>query len=119
MNMKSALTNMLCRFLAVTLMMLPFHTGQAGMIGADQAISAAAVQVDRTVVSNFLSRPQTVAQLQALGLDAQAARDRVAALTDDEVGALAGKINALPAGGDVGLLLIVLIVVLLWIVAFR
>ena len=115
--MKSALKSLLCRILAITVLMLPFQTGQASMIGAGQAVSGASVQVDRDVVLNFLNRSQTVEQFQALGLDAQVARDRVAAMTDDEVGALAGKINALPAGGDVGLLLVILIVVLVWIIA--
>jgi hypothetical protein len=60
-----------------------------------------------------------VEQFQALGLDAQVARDRVAAMTDDEVGTLAGKIHELPAGGVVGLLLVILLVVLIWVVATR
>ena len=117
--MKSAATRMICHFLAVALLMLPFQTGQASMIGADQGISAAAVQLDRNVVSNFLSRAQTVEQFQALGLDAQVARDRVAAMTDEEVDMLAGKVHELPAGGLVGLLLVVLLVVLIWAVAVR
>ncbi len=116
--MKSALTRMICRFLAIALMMLPFQTGQAGMIGTDQAISSATVQVDRNVVLNFLNRSQTVNEFQTLGLDAQAARDRVAAMTDDEVSTLAGKINAVPAGGD-SLVLLVLVVFIIWYFAFR
>ncbi len=117
--MNSALTKMICRFLAIALMMLSFQTAQAGMIGADQVSSAATVQVDRNVVLNFLSRSQTVDQFQSLGLDAQAARDRVAAMTDNEVSTLAGKINAVPAGGDSGLVLLVLVVFIIWYFAFR
>ncbi len=117
--MKSAMKNLLCRFLAVAVLMLPFHHGQASMIGAGQAASGVAVQADRDVVLNFLARSQTSEQLQALGVDAQSARDRVAAMTDDEVGALAGKINEAPAGGLVGLLIIVLLVVCLVVVVQR
>ena len=116
--MKSALTTMICRFLAIALMMLPFQTGQASMIGTDQVNSAATVQVDRNVVLNYLSRSQTVNEFQTLGLDAQAARDRVAAMTDAEVSTLAGKINAAPAGGD-GLVLLILVVFFIWYFAFR
>ena len=116
--MKSALTTMLCRFLAIALMMLPFQTGQASMIGTDQMNSAATVQVDRNVVLNYLSRSQTVNELQALGLDPQTAKDRVAAMTDDEVRSLAGKINTLPAGGD-SLVLLILVVFVIWYFAFR
>jgi len=109
---------MICRFLAIALMMLPFQTGQASMIGTDQVNSAATVQVDRNVVLNYLSRSQTVNEFQTLGLDAQAARDRVAAMTDAEVSALAGKISAVPAGGD-GLIALILVVFFIWYFAFR
>lgn len=116
--MKSALTNLLCRFLAVAILMLPFQTGQAAMIGTDQVNSAATGQVDRNVVLNYLSRAQTVTELQTLGLDAQSAVERVAAMTDEEVGTLAGKITAVPAGGD-GLVLLILVVFFIWYFAFR
>ncbi len=116
--MVSALKNITCRFLAIALMMLPFQTGQAKMIGMDQVNSAAAAQVDRNVVLSHLSRSQVVNELQTLGVDAQAAKDRVAAMTDDEVSALAGKINAVPAGGD-GLIALILVVFFIWYFAFR
>ncbi len=119
--MTSVLKNMICRFLAIALMMLPFQTGQASMIGTDQVNSAATVQVDRDLVLNYLSRSQVANEFQSLGLDPQAAKDRVAAMTDDEVSTLAGKINALPAGGDggTGLIALVLVVFLIWYFAFR
>lgn len=117
--MKSTLTSLICRFLAISMMMLPFQTGQASMIGAEQVNSVANVQFDRSVVSNFLNRTQTVQQFESLGLDAQAAQDRVAAMTDAEISALAGKINAAPAGADGGLALLVLVVFFIWYFAFR
>lgn len=116
--MNAAFRKMICRFLAVALITLPFQTGQASMIGADQVNTAASVQLDRTTVLNYLARSQTVSEFQALGLDAQTAMERVAAMTDDEVGTLAGKINAVPAGGD-GLVLLVLVVFFIWYFAFR
>ena len=116
--MTSTLKNLLCRFLAIAMLMLPFQTGQAGMIGTDQAIAAASSQTDRNVVLNFLNRSQTVNEFQALGLDAGAARDRVAAMTDAEVGSLAGKINAVPAGGD-GVVVIILVALIVWYFVFR
>jgi hypothetical protein len=117
--MTSLSKNLLCRFLAIAMLMLPFQTGQASMIGADQVVSAASVQADRATVLNFLNRSQTEDQLQALGVDPQVARDRVAAMTDAEVGSLAGKVNEAPAGGVVGLLVVVLLVVLIIYVVQR
>ncbi|MCK9387660.1 MAG: PA2779 family protein [Sulfuritalea sp.] len=116
--MNSTFKKLLCRFLAVALITLPFQTGQASMIGTDQVNAAATVQADRNLVSNYLSRSQTVNEFQALGLDTQTALDRVAAMTDEEVGSLAGQINAVPAGGD-GLVALILVVFFIWYFAFR
>ena len=117
--MKSTLTRMICHFLVIAMAMLPFQSGQASMIGTDQVISADSAQADRNTVLNLLSRSETVSQLQSLGLDAQSAKNRVAAMTDDEVRTLAGNIHSLPAGGDGGLALLVLVVFFIWYFAFR
>lgn len=116
--MNSAFKKMLCRFLAVALITLPFQTGQASMIGTDQVTAAATVQADRNLVSGYLGRAQTVNEFQVLGLDAQDARDRVASMTDEEISSLAGQINAVPAGGD-GLVVLILVVFFIWYFAFR
>lgn len=116
--MNSTFKKLLCRFLAVALITLPFQTGQASMIGTDQVTAAASVQADRNLVSSYLSRSQTVSEFQALGLDPQLARDRVASMTDEEVRGLAGQINAVPAGGD-GLIALILVVFFIWYFAFR
>ncbi|MNC85145.1 hypothetical protein D3C83_07280 [compost metagenome] len=54
-------------------------------------------------------------RMQALGVDSAAARARVDALSDEEVAALADRIEQLPAGGHdvVGVLLVIFIVLLI------
>jgi hypothetical protein len=107
---------MICRLLIASVMVLSVQTARAGMIGADQVTSAAGTQSERNTVLNALSRPAVTSELQALGVDPQAARDRVAAMSDEELRSLAGKMNSLPAGGEgliVVLLLVLLILVLL------
>jgi hypothetical protein len=99
--MKSATMRMICRFLIVALTMLPFQAVQAGMIGTDQVVSAATAQADRATVLNLLSRSEVAGQLQSLGLDLQTAQNRVAAMTDQEVHALAGQVDSLPAGAKI------------------
>ena len=96
--MKSAGIKMICRFLIVSLMLLQFPMAQAGMVGADQVVSAASAQADRSAVVSMLSRSEVAGQLQLMGVDAKNVQDRVAALTDVEVHALAGNLNSLPAG---------------------
>ncbi len=117
--MKTTLKSLLCNFLVIATMMLPFQNGQAAMIGSDQAGNVASAQLERSNLINLLSRAETASQLQSMGLDAALAGQRVAAMTDAEVHSLAGQVNALPAGADGGLALLVLVVFFIWYFAFR
>ena len=96
--MKSAMIRMICHLLTVSMLLMPFQSIQAGMIGADQAAVATSAQADRASVLNLINRSDVASQLQTLGLDPQTAKDRVAAMTDNEVSSLAGKLDSLPAG---------------------
>jgi hypothetical protein len=118
--MTSTMKKVTCRALVVSLLALSFQTANAGMIGADQA-AAQAAQSDRATVMSVLSRAETTAQLQAAGVDPQAARDRVAAMTDQEVHALAQDIQTAPAGAmsGWGWAAIILVVALVWYFAYR
>lgn len=83
----------------------------AGIVTTNQIYSSA----ERDRVKNFLDRAEVRDKMQALGVDANAARARVDALTDEEVAQLAGRIDQLPAGGSdvLGVLLAVFIVLLI------
>ena len=112
--MKSAWARMFCRLLIVLMIWTPYQVAQASMIGTDQVVTSSS-QADRNAVMGFVSRGDVTSQLQALGLDPATAADRVAALTDEEVRYLAGRIHSMPAGADGGgILLLILIVVIIW-----
>ena len=96
--MKFSAIKMVCHLLVVSMLLLPFQTIQAGMIGADQAVAATSAQADRASVLSLINRSDVASQLQTLGLDPQTAKDRVAAMTDEEVRSLTGNLNSLPAG---------------------
>ena len=116
--MNTVMTRTLCRLLIVLMAWTPFHLANAGIISTDQVVGSA--QADRAAVLNLISRSDVASQLQGLGLDAATAKDRVAALTDDEVRSLAGNLQALPAGADgTGLVVLILIGVLVWYFFFR
>ena len=114
--MKFAAIRMICRFLVVSMMLLPFQTIQAGMIGTDQMASVASAQTDRASVLNLMSRSDVASQLQTLGLDPKVAKDRVAAMTDEEVRSLAGKLDSLPAGATNGWIwaAVIIIAIVIW-----
>lgn len=71
--------------------------------------------VERDRVKSFLDRAEVRERMQALGVSPQAARDRVDALSGEEVAALADRLDQLPAGGSdvLTVALIVFLVLLL------
>jgi hypothetical protein len=113
-KMKYTATRIICRLMIALMIWTPFQVAQAGMIGTD-AVVVTVSQADRAALVNLLTRSDVASQLASLGIDAATAKDRVAALTDQEVQSLTGRINSLPAGADAaGLLLLVLIVLAVW-----
>jgi hypothetical protein len=118
--MTSKIKKMTCTALAVSMLALPFQGANAGMIGAEQA-TAQAAQLDRSAVLGALSRAETVAQLQQYGVDPQAARERVAAMTDQEVHALAQDVQTAPAGAlsTWGWVAVIAVAAAIWYFAFR
>ena len=87
---------------------------EAGLIGTLQAVEAGTRSGDLATVNAALARVQVRAQLLALGVDPSQVEARVAALTDGELRALAGKVSEAPAGGDalavIGVVFLVLLI---------
>jgi hypothetical protein len=106
----------ICRVLIALMIWMPYQIATAGMIGTDKVVASTS-QADRTTVLNFLSRSDVASKLQTLGIDPSSAKDRVAAMTDEEVQSLAGKINSMPAGAmstGAAVLLIIIIAAAVW-----
>lgn len=109
-----------CRVLVVSLLALSFQSARAGLIGAEQA-AAPTQSAERTLVLSSLERAEVVAQLQAAGVDPVAARERVQAMSEQEVQRLAQDMQTAPAGGinTWGWVAIVLVAALIWYYAIR
>lgn len=110
-----------CRVLVASLLTLSFHTAHAGLIGADQAAAATSAEADRALVLSTMDRADVTAQLQAVGVDPLAARERVRTMSDQEVHALAQDIQAAPAGAisGWGVLAVLVIAGLIWYYVIR
>lgn len=96
------------------LVILPQPAALAGMIGtADVLAGEQRAQLQDKVVT-FLKRDAVRKQLVQQGVDATLVEQRVTAMSDQEIQALAGRIDELPAGGDlVGAAVIIFLVLLL------
>jgi len=93
------LYKLVSQLLIVSMVLVPFAT-QAGMIGTDQVVASAAAQANRDKVVQFVNRSDVAKQLEALGVKSTDAQARVAAMTQEEINTIAGKIDTLPAGAD-------------------
>jgi hypothetical protein len=82
---------------------------QAGMVGTDVAVAAA----NRDRISTMLDREDVRQQLQGYGVSLADVKDRVAALTDDEAAQLARQMDTAPAGGIIGAIIFVFLVLLI------
>ena len=90
----------------------PLASSAGQLIGAEQV---AAASEGRALLERTLSRADVAAALEARGVSVEAARERVAALTDAEAAHVAAQIDAVPAGGAdvIGTLVFIFIVLLI------
>lgn len=111
------------RFLAAFLIVCLGHLGLLQVAHAAVIDTHAAVQLqDRAAaisdVQAKLGRADVRQALVELGVDPDQAQQRVAALTDAEIAALQGKLDQLPAAGDAGwVILVVVLAVLIYMFA--
>ena len=66
---------------------------QAGMIGTQDA--------ERERVKELVARPDLAQELKKMGIAPEEIQGRIDAMTDEEVRSLAGRLNAVPAGGEI------------------
>lgn len=87
----------------------------AGLIGAETVIAAEQAAIDRGELLAALDRSDVRQQLIAFGVDPDEARDRAAALSDDELAQMNDQMEQLPAGGNgvIGALVLIFLVLLL------
>jgi hypothetical protein len=114
--MTTTLSRLMTPFIAAFLFAAFFASpAKAELIGTDQVASPP--QSERERVKALVARPEVAKKLEQLGVLPKDAVARVDALTDAEVAVLAGKIDALPAGGAMTtqewLLIIIAILVLI------
>jgi hypothetical protein len=92
---------------------LPLQSAYAGLVGTDKVAVSAQSQSERERIRSFLDREDVRNELQTQGVDVNTAKARVDALTDEEVQKVAGKLDQVPAGGEIiGILFTIFIVLL-------
>lgn len=101
--------------LAASFAAAPLAPAQAAMVGTAEALAAQSAPADRARLASLLDRQDLQRQLAAVGVDPNAARERIARLTDAEVAELNRRIDALPVGADsvLGILLLAFLILVI------
>ena len=115
MNTFRRLNRTLSSLLVFLIMFLSINTSSyAGIVGTDVAINQQQSNFDRAELLAMFDRNDLRDELIAYGVAPNAARERIAAMSDTEVQALAGKVGTMPNGGDVVGVAVFLFLVLLF-----
>ena len=85
----------------------------AGLVSTDTLIYAHSIQQQRAALHAALAREEAQGILAKYGLTTNQARERINKLTDREVRQIASRIDNLPAGGNVALVLLIIVLVIL------
>jgi len=86
---------------------------QARIVTTDEFTVSPDAAANRAAVNTFLVRDDVRQALMGQGVTPEAALARVAAMTDAEVAQLAGRVEQVPAGGEVlGLMFTVFVILL-------
>jgi hypothetical protein len=92
------------------------QTAQAALITTEQVARVVAVEQGHSSherLADLFTRSDVRAELERLGVSAEDASKRIAALTDEEATLLAQQIDNAPAGGIIGAILLVFFVLLI------
>lgn len=97
---------------------VPVVPASAALVGTDRIIVQEQGADQRAKVEAFLEREDVQAQLVAMGIGPEEAKTRVAALSDEEVAQIAGKIDEMPAGEGVftSILIAIAVVVIVLVI---
>ena len=110
--MKKTLMRLIASYLVIATGFLGFmQPVQAAMIATDDLVQKYEIS-SQTYLQTQLERKDIVDRLEAYGVSADDARDRVARLTEEEATMLASQMDSAPAGGIIDAIVFVFLVLL-------
>lgn len=97
--------------IASLIFVLSIGQATAGVFSSDQVIANQQHQYNKQQVLSFVDNAEVQNKLIELGVSPAEAKQRIANMTNQELEALNNEINDMPAGGIVGTIVTVLVVV--------
>ena len=103
--------NALAILTAFTLFFSGIPAGFADVVDVEEVISAERTEYEREQLLSYADSAEVQSQLLAMGVDPEVAKLRIARMTDAELAALNAHMQEMPAGGVVGAIVTVLVVI--------
>jgi uncharacterized protein HemX len=97
--------------LAAALMILSLGQASAGVYSSEQAITSQQYQYNKQQVLSLVDSAEVQQKLMNLGVSPADAKLRIASMTNNELQAFNQQMNEAPAGGIIGTIVTVLVVV--------
>ncbi|WP_159820737.1 PA2779 family protein [Colwellia sp. 20A7] len=97
--------------LGCLLLILGLGQASAGVYGSEQVLASQQHSYNKQHVLSFVDSDAVQQKLAALGVDQANAKMRIANMTQEELASLNTQMNEMPAGGIVGTVVTVLVVV--------
>ena len=116
MTRKTNLTHLIITTVAAAMLILP-PAARADIVDTQDLAAQTQTEQERAKVQSFVERATVKEKLEAMGVEGLLAKDRVAALSEQEVHALAERIDAMPAGGTLSQMDMVVILLIAILVA--
>ena len=108
-----------CTLLVASMTLLPIHAARADTIALERALASQGAAQDAYQDAHQAAHQDAhqaaLAQLQAHGISADAARERVAAMTGEEAATLAAQLESLPAGGNAAIAFLAVILFIAYV----
>jgi hypothetical protein len=111
-RVKKCFTTVLIGVLLMTGVQAP---ATAGVINNQQLAMEAELQLQRDEVRSFVARDDVRATLQDYGVDGADLDKRIDNMTESELLQIQNQLDQIPAGGDGGVLGVILVVILLFV----
>jgi Family of unknown function (DUF6627) len=108
-----------CLTILTVLISVPFQAALAALISTETILDTVHTNDARDQLRQFLARQDVKTALINQGVDPEEAQARVSSLTDAEVLKITNQIEKLPAGGEFGFVIGILLIILLVVVIVK
>jgi hypothetical protein len=97
-------------FVSFFIVVAGMPASMADVLTTEEIMATEQAQYNKQQVLEFVDSDAVQAELVAMGVDIDSARDRIASMTDAEISVLNAQMQDMPAGGVVGTIFTVLVV---------